>query len=183
MKRLAVVLGLVVGMLLASPTAAHACSCKNLTVTAQTTRADTVLDGTVAWVSSNGIETTYGVRVGQVYKGQSATFEKLKTSASSAACGLTGIAADERYLFFAQGQHPGQMKVDSCDGSRPFAAAVSDQVATVTGPPGIPEFSPLPSSGPINPDPISGTGVGSILGTSAVLAVVIGGLVWLRKRS
>lgn len=183
MKRLILVLGLVCGVLLATPTAAHACSCVQRTPAEQTNRADTVLEGTVAWVSTNQLETTYGVDVASVYKGQSASFEKLRTTATSASCGVTGLVVNQRYLFLAQGEHPGQMKIDACGGTAAYSNALDAQISAVTGEPGGPQFTQLDRTGPIDEDPIMGTSIWNIFGTVAAVGIALWGMLWLSKRS
>lgn len=183
MRRLLLVLAVSAGMLVLTPGTSWACSCVQSTVAQHVERAETVVDATVQWESSNGIETTYSVEVASQYKGKAAETEKLVSPASLAACGLGDLATGERYLFFVRGKHPGQMKIDSCGGSTPYAAATAAQVEAVTGEPTAPYVTPPVARGATDQDPIAGTSVGSILGTTAIIALVIGGLVWLRRKA
>lgn len=183
MSRFLLVVGMIAGLLFLTPTAAIACSCAEAGVAAQVKRADTIVDATLAWRSGNGVETTYGIEVAEVYKGKAATQEKLRTPADGAACGLGDLATEERYLFFIRGEHPGEMRVDLCGGSTAYTAALAQQVAAITGEPTGPYVAPPVRPGPKDEDQIEGTSVGTILGTGAVIALVIGGLVLLRRRS
>ncbi|MCZ4499764.1 MAG: hypothetical protein JWQ74_2317 [Marmoricola sp.] len=183
MRRLLLVLAVAAGMLVLTPGTSWACSCVQSSVAQHVKNAGTVVDATVQWVSSNGIETTYSVEVAGQYKGKAAQREKLVGPASEAACGLGDLAAGERYLFFVKGRHPGQMKVDACGGSLPYDATTAAQVAAVTGPATGPYVSPPVRPGAVDEDPIAGTSVWSILGTSAIIAFVIGGLIWIRRKA
>ncbi|MET3961779.1 hypothetical protein ABIE44_001713 [Marmoricola sp. OAE513] len=183
MKRILLALGLVCGLLLLTPTAAFACSCAALSAVEKAEGADTVMDATIAWKASNGIETTYGVDVREVYKGKAAEFEKLRTSASSASCGLENLAEKQRYLLFANGEHPGQMRVGLCSGSEPYDATTAAEVADATGEPTGPFVTPPSKPGPTDDDQIAGTSVWTVLGTGAVLALVLGGLMYLRQKT
>lgn len=180
MKRLLVVLLMAGGLVLVSPSAALACSCVELTAEQHAKEADTVAVGTVEWVTSNDIETTYGVNVEQVYKGIAGLREKLVTPANGASCGLGELVADERYIFFIDGKHPGQMNVTSCGGTTAYDVAVLDEVQRVTDGP----FEPLPAfeSGPTaaadSTDWVRVVGIGALLAFAAFGVFVV-----LRRRA
>lgn len=182
MRRVILVVGLVAGFLFLTPTAAIACSCADIGVAAQVRNADTIVDATLEWATTNGIERSYGIKVAEVYKGKAATQEKLRTPADEAACGLGNLATEERYLFFISGEHPGQLRVGLCGGSAEWTPELAEQVRAVTGPPTGPYVAPPEKPGPKDDDQIVGTSVWTVIGTGAVLAAVIGGLVLLRRR-
>jgi len=178
------VLALTAGMLVLTPTASWACSCAMRTTSEQVHSAGTVVDGTVAWVASNGITTTYSVKVSKVFKGKAAEREKLVTSANEASCGIGSLATDERYLFFIDGEHPGQMRVSLCGGSRPYDAKVAAQIQTATGEePTGPFATPGSKPGAIDEDPINGTAWYTVVGTGLVVAGVLAALLFFARRS
>lgn len=183
LRRLLLVLAVTVGMLVLTPTPSWACSCASQATSALVERADTIVDGTLVWTSTNGIERTYSLSIDRVFKGKAAQREKVLTQASEAACGLGNLATDERYLFFIQGEHLGTMSTGLCDGSGPYDAALASQVEAITGAPTGPTELAVPESGPTDPDQIEGTSVVTVVGTTAVIAAVIGGLLWLRRKA
>lgn len=168
--------GLAVGMVLVNPSVALACSCVTSTAEQHTNQADTVAIGTVGWVSTNGIDRTYSVNFSQVYKGAAGLTEKVLTPDSAAACGVGDLAINEQYVFFLQGKHPGQMKMNSCGGTTKVDALTLDAVQKVTGPP-VPPF-PSFESGPTVPagstDPVRVVGIGGLaLGALAGIVLAI----------
>lgn len=183
LSRVLMVLAVSVGMLVLTPSASWACSCAQQSVAAQVDRADTVVDAVVRWTSTNGIERTYSLEIDQVYKGRAAQFEKVLTPASEAACGLGDLATDERYLVFIQGVHLGTMSADLCSGTSPYGAGLAGDIEAVTGPPTGPTELVVPQEGALDPDQIEGTAWYTVVGTAAVLAAVLGGLIWLRRRT
>ncbi|MCW2753646.1 MAG: hypothetical protein JWQ32_1057 [Marmoricola sp.] len=178
MKRLVLVLAVTAGMLVLSPGPSWACSCVSGTTADHVKRAETILDGTLEWTSSNGLTTTYGVQVEDVFKGRAGVREKLLSPANAATCGLGDLATNERYVFFVTGIHPGVMQVTSCGGSAPYAAALAAQVRAATGPPGRPIPEPVAV--------VSGHGSGHrwawITGVLVIGAAVTGALTWSRRR-
>lgn len=183
MRRMLLVLAVTAGMLVLTPGTSWACSCVTSTTAEQAQRADTVVDGTLSYVTTNGIERTYGVSVTGVYKGRSADFEKLVSNANEASCGLGDLATGKRYLFFISGEHPGRMRVGLCGGSTLYDARVAAAIAAVTGPPTVPSEIRQPPRGPVDEDPIAGTAWYTAVGTTLVLAAVLVGLIWLRRSS
>jgi hypothetical protein len=176
------VLVVAAGIVALLPGNAWACSCRTTDTTAQVRRAGTVVDGTVEWVANNGMESTYSVKVDQVFKGKAAAREKLVGPASEASCGLGTLVADERYLFFIDGVHPGQMKVDLCGGSARYDAATAAAVQAVTGAPGGPVPAPAVRS-VTDKDPDAGTRWFTVGGSALVVALVLGGLLWFARRT
>src|SRR5690242_2182216 len=107
--KLLCVLAVTAGMLVLTPSTSWACSCVMRTTAQQVHSAGTVVDATVDWVSTNGITTTYSVKVSKVFKGKAAEKEKLVGSAQESACGLGSLVSDKRYLIYIHGEHPGAM--------------------------------------------------------------------------
>lgn len=161
---------------LISPSAAIACSCATLTPEQYTKNADTVGTGTVEWTSTNGIDRTYSVAFEQVFKGVAGMREKLVTPADGAACGLDNLVADQRYIFFIDGKHPGQMKINLCGGTTAYDTEVLDAVQSVTGTDAFPPF-PSTDSGPTvsddDPDPIRYIGIGAFVIAGIAVVVVL----------
>ncbi len=138
MRRLLFVLAVTAGLLVLSPGTSWACSCVSSTTAEHVKRADTVLDGTLEWTASDGLTTTYSVKVDDVFKGRAGVREKLLSPANAATCGLGDLATNKRYVFFVTGVHPGTMQVNSCGGSTLYDASLAAQVQSATGPPGAP---------------------------------------------
>jgi hypothetical protein len=182
-RRMVLVLAVTAGMLVLTPTTSWACSCAQQETVAHVARADTIVDGTLVWSSTNGIERTYSLQIDQVFKGKAAAREKVLTPASDAACGLGQLATDERYLFFITGEHLGTMSSGLCSGTAPYDAALASEIEAVTGDPTGPTELAVPETGPVDNDPIEGTSVITVIGTTLVVAAVIGGLVWLRRKA
>lgn len=134
MRRALLVVALLTGLVFLTPTAALACSCVQAPTATHVKRADTVFEATLAWSANNGVEATYGVNVAQVFKGTAASFEKLRSAApNEVACELASPVTNRRYVFYVQGEHPGQMEVEACGGSEPSSDAVIAAVTAVTG--------------------------------------------------
>lgn len=180
--RMLFVLAVTAGLLVLAPGTSWACSCVQSSPIEQVRRVETVVDGTVAWVSSNGIETTYSVEVDRVFKGKAAEREKLITAANEAACGLGMLTVDKRYLFFIDGVHPGRMRVSLCGGSAPYGDELAAQIEAATGAPTGPVVSPA-MKGPVDPDQIQGTPWYTVVGTTLLIAAVLGGLLFYARRS
>lgn len=183
LSRFLLVLTVTVGMLVLTPTPSWACSCAGQSTAQHVKRADTIVDGTLVWTSTNGMERTYSLAVDRVFKGKAAQREKVLTQAREAACGLGELATGERYLFFIKGVHLGQMSTGLCNGSGPYNARVAAEIEAITGAPTGPTELSAPQSGPIDQDPIEGTAWYTVVGTTFVLAAVIGGLIWLRRKA
>lgn len=134
MKRLLLVLGLVAGMLLVAPSAALACSCAAASTATHVKQADSVFEGNLAWSSSTAVDATYGVDVTGVFKGRAATFEKLRSVTTSRTCGRGPLATERKYVFFVQGENPGQMQVDGCGGTALSDPTLLAEVEAASGP-------------------------------------------------
>jgi len=183
LRRMLLVLAVTAGMLVLTPTPSWACSCAVQETAAQVERADTIVDATLAWTSTNGLERTYSLQIDQVFKGRAAAREKVLTQASEAACGLGNLATDERYLFFITGEHLGTMTSSLCSGTAPYDATLAGEIEAVTGEPTGPTELAVPQRGPTDPDQIEGTAWYTVVGTGLTLAVVLGGLIWLRRKA
>lgn len=183
MKRALLVLAVAVGMLVLTPQRSWACSCAQADPAAQARAADTVIAGTLRWTSTNGLDRSYQVDVDAVYKGAAATTEKILTPANEASCGLGALATDRRYLFFVDGRHPGELRVNLCSGSQPYDASVARAVQQVTGAPKPP--SAEPATRPVialHDDRTLPTIAGVVGGGLVALGVVIGIAGLVRRR-
>jgi hypothetical protein len=176
-----VILAAVVGMVAMAPGNAWACSCRASTTPQLVAGAETIVDGSIVYTSSNGIETTYSVKVDQVFKGKAGAREKLVGETSTASCGLGDLATDKKYLFFIAGEHPGLMKVDACGGSRPYDPAVAEKVQSITGT----VYGPIAEPASVFSSSSGGGGHARTiaLGALGVLVLLLGGVLWLRKRT
>ncbi|MFL6160024.1 MAG: hypothetical protein ACJ72D_28380 [Marmoricola sp.] len=183
MRRILFVVALIAGLVFLTPSAALACSCVVSTPQEQVQRAGTILDGSVVWSATNGLETTYSVKVDQVFKGRAAAREKLITNANEGSCGLGELATGKRYLFFVSGEHPGRMTVSLCGGTTAYDAALVAKVQAATGPPHGPVATPASRSTKVDDSRTRGTSVGTVVATAVVLGLVLGGLLWLRRAS
>jgi len=149
-----VLLALVVtfGILVLTPSPSWACSCAATTTQQQVKAAGTVAAGKVNWTATDGQTRTYQIGVDAVYKGAAATTEKLRTSASEAACGVGDLAVGKRYLFFIEGKHPGEMRLGLCGGTTAYDDALAREVASITGPASKPLAAPTATGQPDNAD-------------------------------
>jgi len=172
-------------MLVLTPQTSWACSCAFTTTAQKVHQADTIVDATLDWEATNQITTTYSVKVAQVYKGKAAEREKLVGSAQESACGLGSLTTDKRYLIYIDGKHPGSMGVSVCAGGAvPYDAALAAKIRALTGEdPTGPFATPGSRPGPVDETPIHGTAWYTVVITGLVLAGVLGGLVWLRRKA
>jgi len=179
------ILAMTAGVLVLTPQTSWACSCASSSTAQKVHDAGTVVDATLDWVATNQITTTYSVTVSKVYKGKAAEREKLVGNAQESACGLGSLATDQRYLIFIDGRHPGAMRVSLCGGGAvPYDAALAARIQAITGEePTGPFATPGSSPGPVDETPIHGTPWYTVVITGLVLAGVLGGLVWLRRKA
>ena len=119
---------------------AHACRCKNLTLPQEVNRADALFSGTVTMAS--GPTTvgkrqimSYDVKVDQVYKGDISSLSvTVKSDSSASSCGLTGMTADDRYLFFVRSAGPNaNLLANSCSGTGPATSARTQRIVALLG--------------------------------------------------
>lgn len=118
---------------------AHACSCKALTVSQRVDGADAVFSGTVTMASGPTTSgktqmMSYDVKIDRVYKGAiSSPRTTVKSAADEAACGLTGMTADNRYLFFVRAADA-NLKANSCGGTKPATSSLTQKIVALLGP-------------------------------------------------
>jgi hypothetical protein len=178
-RALAVLL-VALGMVLVNPNVALACSCLNRTVAQRTQAAETVAIGTVNWSATDGEQRSYSVTFSNVYKGIAGMQEKLTTPDSEAACGVGQLAANDDYLFFIQGKHPGLMPINACGGVERPTAATLDAVQRITGAPNppFPSFGSGPTVSASSTDPIRVAGIAGLILAALFVVVVL-----VRRRS
>ncbi|AQZ64399.1 hypothetical protein BKM31_25670 [[Actinomadura] parvosata subsp. kistnae] len=102
-SRMLALLALAAALLVGLPTAAHACSCADLTPALAVREADAVFTGTVTNVREEdrpGRPRVYTFQADQVYKGTPAARITLTSNADSASCGYP-FQRGGRYLVFA----------------------------------------------------------------------------------
>ena len=104
---------------------------------------------------------SYDVKVDRVYKGDiNSPRVTVKSDASEAACGLTGMTADTRYLFFVR-VSDADLFANSCGGTGPAKSARTQKIVALLGPgstpnPPTPEeatFTPVADAEPAHADP------------------------------
>jgi hypothetical protein len=161
---------------LAVPGTAHACSC----VTADTEQfvewADAVVWARVDVVDmpamGNG-DAHYLLTVEEVFQGSVTERVRVDSAASGAACGLEGIDADRRYVFFLEGGGS-PYSAHLCGGTGFGVDRADLEAVGLTG--GAPEAGG-PTQLPLSAYSYAGMGLG------ALAALVGAGLVWRRSRS
>ncbi len=120
---------------------AHAvCRCKDLSLPQKVNNAGAIFSGTLTMASGptttgNRQTMSYDVKVDRVYKGDDLTSPRatVKSDASEAACGLTGMTADTRYLFFVRKADP-NLIANSCGGTGPATSALTQRIVALLGP-------------------------------------------------
>ena len=179
MRRLLLVVAVVIGVLVLTPSPSWACSCAMATTSQHVKQAKTVASGTVDWTATDGQTRTYKIDVDAVYKGTAAISEKLRTGASGAACGVAHLATDKRYIFFIDGVHPGTMRISLCGGTIAYDGAVAHQIESVTGPPG----KPLTVTDEESVDTADHSSRNLVLGVGALaLFLLVAGSIAVRRR-
>nr|SBO95168.1 hypothetical protein BN4615_P4684 [Nonomuraea gerenzanensis] len=128
MLRFLALLALAASILAGLSTAAHACSCANLTPAQAVRHADAVFTGTVTGMREAGglgRPRVFTFRADQVYKGAPAAGFTLTTSADSASCGYA-FERGGRYLVFAAAASSGpvvegvELSSHLCSGNVPL---------------------------------------------------------------
>jgi hypothetical protein len=117
------------------------CRCKDLSLPQKVNNAGAIFSGTLTMASgptTTGDRQTmsYDVKVDRFYKGD---FESprvtVKSDASEASCGLTGMTADTRYLFFARvSDSSPNLFANSCGGTGPATSALTQRIVALLGP-------------------------------------------------
>jgi hypothetical protein len=128
---------------------AHAaCTCQRPPLAQQVNKADGVFSGTVTMASGPTTSgkrqiMSYDVKVDQVYKGDiTSPSVTVKSNADPSACGLTGITADTRYLFFVRVNAP-NLLADKCGGTGPAKSTKTQKIVALLGP-GTTPIPPTP---------------------------------------
>jgi hypothetical protein len=143
-RRLGSALALVVfGLALVVVTEApvHAvCTCKQPPVAQQVEEADGVFSGTVSMASGPTTSgkrqvMSYDVKVDAVYKGDiTSTTVTVKSNADPTKCGLSGMSAGTRYLFFVRVNDESALLADRCGGTSPARSSKTQKVKAILGP-------------------------------------------------
>jgi hypothetical protein len=142
-RRLLVVLLLGLMTVVVVDGSAHAtCTCEKLSLPQKVAKASAVFSGTLTMAS--GPTTTgkrqilsYDVEVDTVYKGEDLIASQTVTVRSDAderACGLTGLIAEGRYLFFVRAQGANaNLLTNSCSGTGPATNARTQRLVALLG--------------------------------------------------
>ena len=159
LRRLLVLVVLALTTVVVSDASAHAaCRCKDLSLPQQVNNAGAVFSGTLTMASgptTSGDRQTmsYDVKVDRVYKGDiTSPRVTVKSDASEAACGLTGMTADTRYLFFVRVSEAdaADLFANSCGGTGPAKSARTQKIVALLGPGSTP-IPPTPEEATFTP--------------------------------
>jgi hypothetical protein len=164
MRRLLVVLmlGLMTGLMMVvvgqANAQAAACTCKQVPLPQKVNKATGVFSGVLTMASgptNSGKRQTmsYDVKVDRVYKGDiTSPRVTVKSDASEAACGLTGMTADTRYLFFVRVSEAdaADLFANSCGGTGPAKSARTQKIVALLGPGSTPN-PPTPEEATFTP--------------------------------
>ena len=143
LRRLLVLVVVALTTVIVSDASAHAaCRCKDLSLPQQINNAGAVFSGTLTMASgptTSGDRQTmsYDVKVDRVYKGDiKSPRVTVKSDACEAACGLTGMTADTRYLFFVRVSDvdAADLFANSCGGTGPAKSARTQKIVALLGP-------------------------------------------------
>jgi len=170
---------------------AHACTCKRLTLEEKVAAADAVFSGTLTMASGPTTSgkrqvMSYDVKVDRVYKGEfGSPRATVKSDAAADACGLTGMVADTRYLFFARARND-NLVANACGGTAPATSARTQKVVALLGAgttpnpptPEKPTFTPVADADPPTLATIAAPGAAMVL--LGLLGVMLFG--WLGRR-
>ena len=159
LRRLLVLVVVALTTVIVSDASAHAaCRCKDLSLPQQVNNAGAVFSGTLTMASgptTSGDRQTmsYDVKVDRVYKGDiTSPRVTVKSDASEAACGLSGMTADTRYLFFVRVSDvdAADLFANSCGGTGPAKSARTQKVVALLGPGSTPN-PPTPEEATFTP--------------------------------
>ena len=159
LRRLLVLVVVALTTVIVSDASAHAaCRCKDLSLPQQVNDAGAVFSGTLTMASgptTSGDRQTmsYDVKVDRVYKGDiTSPRVTVKSDASEAACGLTGMTADTRYLFFVRVSDvdAADLFANSCGGTGPAKSARTQKIVALLGPGSTPN-PPTPEEATFTP--------------------------------
>jgi hypothetical protein len=159
LRRLLVLVVVALTTVVVSDASAHAaCRCKDLSLPQQVNKAGAVFSGTLTMASgptTSGDRQTmsYDVKVDRAYKGDiTSPRVTVKSDASEAACGLTGMTADTRYLFFVRVSDldAADLFANSCGGTGPAKSARTQKIVALLGPGSTP-IPPTPEEATFTP--------------------------------
>jgi hypothetical protein len=159
LRRLLVLVVVALTTVIVSDASAHAaCRCKDLSLPQQVNNAGAVFSGTLTMASgptTTGDRQTmsYDVKVDRVYKGDiTSPRVTVKSDASEAACGPTGMTADTRYLFFVRVSEAdaADLFANSCGGTGPAKSARTQKIVALLGPGSTP-IPPTPEEATFTP--------------------------------
>jgi hypothetical protein len=159
LRRLLVLVVVALTTVIVSDASAHAaCRCNDLSLPQQVNNAGAVFSGTLTMASgptTSGDRQTmsYDVKVDRVYKGDiTSPRVTVKSDASEAACGLTGMTADTRYLFFVRVSEAdaADLFANSCGGTGPAKSARTQKIVALLGPGSTP-IPPTPEEATFTP--------------------------------
>ena len=149
---------LVIGLatvVIADAPAHAACTCQRPPLAQQVNQADGVFSGTVTMVSGPTTSgkrqiMSYDVKVDRVYKGDiSSPSVTVKSDADPSKCGLAGLTADTRYLFFVRSNEP-NLLANKCGGTGPAKSTKTQKVVALLGPGDTP-IPPTPEKATFTP--------------------------------
>jgi hypothetical protein len=141
MRRLLVVLLLGLMTVVVVDGSAHAaCTCEKLSLPQKVNKATGIFSGVLTMASgptNTGKRQTmsYDVKVDVVYKGEDTSpTVTVRSDADPSACGLTGMTADNRYLFFVRASGANStMLANSCGGTGPATSARTQRLKALLG--------------------------------------------------
>jgi hypothetical protein len=184
MRRLLVALLLALSGVVLTQLPAHACSCVVSGTPTQIKNATTVLLGQVVSSSRTGKSLTYVVQVERVYKGVASTSVTLRSPSTRAACGVTNLVADRRYVIFGT-QQGDVVEVNSCGGTSPMTSKLVSAVTGILGAGTDPQSSPDDQPTTATFTPVDGTDPTTFprLAAPGAALVIVGllGLLFLRR--
>jgi Tissue inhibitor of metalloproteinase len=155
LRRLLVILIAGLTTVVVTDAPAHACSCKALTVSQRIDGADFVFSGTVTMASGPTTSgktqvMSYDVKVDRVYKGDiTSARTTVKSAADETSCGLTGMTADNRYLFFVRAAGA-NLKANRCGGTKPATSSLTQKIVALLGAGSTP-IPPTPEAATFTP--------------------------------
>ena len=134
MRRLTFVLGLLlVPFLWLGAEPALACSCVPSSTEDFVERADVIASGRLVEREGAGQTVVYRFRGSERYEGDLSPGFEVRTSAQGASCGLPGLVVGRRYLVFMT-EERGELRANSCGGTRAATPQYVERVEAVTGP-------------------------------------------------
>jgi hypothetical protein len=139
LRRLLVLVVVGLTMVVVSQAPAQACTCKSQTLPQRVNKATGVFSGTVTMapgpttVGKGRQVMSYDVKVDRVYKGDIGSLSvTVKSDADESACGLAGLTADNRYLFFVRANGV-NLLANSCSGTKPATSARTQKIVALLG--------------------------------------------------